>query len=234
MVDGSVMASVKLRVASRARRMTLRIDSLSGLPVLTVPPGLPKREITRFLDAQQDWIAARLAEQPPRRRLAPGATIPLRGQDLKILHDAHHSRRPQITDGSLFLGGPVDRIEARLLDWLRATARQDLTTRVATHATALGLSAPPISLRDTRSRWGSCSTRGRLNFSWRLVCAPPDVLDYVAAHEVAHLLEMNHSPRFWALVDKLVDHAPDSRAWLRRHGPALLSIGPPPSSRAKA
>lgn len=228
------MAGVRLRVAPRARRMTLRIDSLSGRPVLTVPPGLPECEITRFLDAQQGWIAARLAEQPPRRRLAPGATVPLRGHDLVILHDAHHPRSPQIADGSLCLGGPVKRVEARLLDWLRATARQDLTARVTAHARALDLPAPPFTLRDTRSRWGSCSTRGRLNFSWRLVCAPPHVLDYVAAHEVAHLLEMNHSPRFWGLVDRLVDHAPDSRVWLRKHGPALLLIGPPPSSRAAA
>lgn len=228
------MSGVRRRVAPRARRMTLRIDSLSGAPVLTVPPGLPERDIMRFLDAQQGWIAARLAEQPPRRRLTPGATLPLRGRDLKILHDTHHPRSPQIKDGQLCLGGPVDRVETRLLDWLRATARQDLTARVAAHASALDRPAPPFTLRDTRSRWGSCSTRGRLNFSWRLVCAPPHVLDYVAAHEVAHLLEMNHSPRFWSHVERLVDHAPDSRAWLRNHGPTLLSIGPPPSSRAGA
>jgi len=220
---------VRRRIAPRARRMTLRIDSMSGAPVLTLPPGLPEREIARFLDAQHDWIAARLAEQPPRRRLAPGSTLPLRGTDLAVVHDPRFPRRPQIDDGKVRLGGPEERVEARLLDWLRAMAREDLAACVAAHARALDLPAPPFTLRDTRSRWGSCSARGRLNFSWRLICAPPDVLDYVAAHEVAHLREMNHSPRFWSLVDRLVDHASASRAWLRTQGRTLLSIGPPAS-----
>jgi hypothetical protein len=125
----------------------------------------------------------------------------------------------------LLTPGAPDAFAARILAFLRAAARADLAERVAAHAARLGTRPRSLSVKDTRSRWGSCSVAGALSFSWRLVCAPPEVLDYVAAHEVAHLREMNHSPRFWSLVAECCPDWRRHRRWLKEHGSALLALG---------
>ena len=128
------------------------------------------------------------------------------------------------------MGGPRDHVEARVVRWLKGQARARLTAASGAHAGRLGVAVGRLAIRDTRSRWGSCSGTGTLSFSWRLILAPDAVLDYVAAHEVAHLREMNHSPAFWALVDRLVPDASASRRWLKRTGAQLMLYGPPPGA----
>jgi hypothetical protein len=166
---------------------------------------------------------------PDARPIADGASIPLRGELHLIRHAA--GRRGTVTravdeDGPVLLvAGRVEHLRRRVLDFLKREARRDLERAVARHAMVLGVRPKAIRLRDQTTRWGSCSSTGTLSFSWRLVMAPPFVLDYLAAHEVAHLHEMNHSPRFWHLVESLCPRTSQARAWLNSEGLHLHAVG---------
>lgn len=216
-----------IRVSPQARRMSLRIDSARGRALLVVPSGTPRRLIDRFIDSRRDWIRDHLEGLPPRIRLLPGASLPLRGAAHLIRHEATAPRRPDCQPGAIRLGGPSERVEQRLISWLKAEARRDLLSAVERHCDRLGVGAGRLSLRDTTSRWGSCTAKGDLGFNWRLILAPPFVLDYVAAHEVSHRREMNHSRRFWTLVDQLTPDARPARDWLKQSGASLFRYGPP-------
>jgi predicted metal-dependent hydrolase len=159
---------------------------------------------------------------------ADGATVPVRG----IAHTIAATgklRGTVLVDSSqtLWTPGAPEHMARRLTDWLKGEAQRDLAARVAVHARALGVKVSSIHLRSQSSRWGSCSANGRLNFNWRLILAPPFVLDYVAAHEVAHLVEMNHSVRFWATVKRALPDMERGRAWLKAHGAQLMAYGAP-------
>ena len=217
-VDGT---PVTLRRSARARRMTLRVGRADGAVTLTLPPRTTVAEARAFAEGHAPWIARQIADTPPVRRVAVGGTVPLRGAAVPVV--AGPGRAARWTGDAVAV--PDDaRAGARTAALLKAIARDDLAACVARHASALGRRHGRMTLRDTRSRWGSCSGRGDLMFSWRLVMAPPEILDYVAAHEVAHLAHMDHSARFWACVASLMpDHAP-RRAWLRRHGASLHAM----------
>ena len=231
-VDGR-SHGVLVREHARTRRLTLRLRPQSRGDdeplVVTVPPGTAMGEIDAFLRRHEGWAREQLAGRPPRVPLADGATIPLRGRPTRIVH-AGAGRGPVRLgeeDGEpvLFVRGEAARVERRVTDWLKREARADLEAAVARHAAALGVRPRSITVRDTVSRWGSCSTTGALNFSWRIVLAPPQVLDYLAAHEVAHLQEMNHGPRFWALVERLHPGMNAPRRWLKENGATLHAVG---------
>jgi len=212
---------VTLRRSARARRMTLRIARIGGEVTLTLPGRIARREAEAFARGHADWIARQVAAVPAPRGVAVGGTIPLGGRDVPVI--AGTGRAARWTGAAIAV--PDDRHAARRVRLLvRELARSHLVAAVSEHAGALGKVPGRITLRDTRSRWGSCSGRGDLMFSWRLAMAPPAILDYVAAHEVAHLVHMDHSPRFWACVAGLMhDYAP-RRAWLRREGAALHAV----------
>lgn len=222
--DGKAAKPVRIVYNARARRMILRLDQRDGVPVLTAPPGVARSAIDQFLSQQQGWIARQSASRLPIVPLVDGAVFPFRGEDHVIRHCPALPRSPVIADGFLHVGGAGESLDRRIIRFLRSEARSVLSERVALHAQCLGVTPTRITIRDTRSRWGSCSAKGALNFSWRLIMAPPSILDYVAAHEVAHLLEMNHSARFWAHVDRLVDNRTEARKWLRSHGHDLMRI----------
>lgn len=211
---------VRLRRSARARRLTLRVAARDGTVHLTLPERVGLPEARAFLEAHRGWLRARLSAMP--------GTVPVRhGADLMLEGRAHplrpgSGRNPRIEDGALIVPGPADRSGPRAAAFLKALARDRLTEAADRHAAALRRAPGRITLRDTGSRWGSCTHRGDLMFSWRLVMAPAAVLDYVAAHEAAHLIEMNHSERFWALVDRLRPDWREQRAWLRGHGTSLL------------
>lgn len=211
---------VRLRVLSRARRLTLRIDPAGGGAVLTLPPGVRQAEAEAFLGRHADWLARALARQPVRTPIGPGARIPVAGAEAEVTL-APGPRRPPRLEGTRLVvqgpGAPGPRVAA----WLKLRARDALLPAVRRYSAMIGREAGTIALRDTRSRWGSCSSTGRLGFSWRLAMAPAEVLDYVAAHEVAHLVEMNHAPAFWDLVERLLPDYRRHRAWLRREGSRL-------------
>ncbi|MEM7644880.1 MAG: SprT family zinc-dependent metalloprotease [Pseudomonadota bacterium] len=213
--------SVRVRRSARARRMTLRVGRTDGVVTLTLPRSASLRDGESFVAQQAGWIAKQVASVPDRRRVQVGGTLPLFGREVDVI--AGPGRSARLVEAAISV--PDDaRAAARVKALLRSLAQTHLAVAVDRYAEALGREPSEMTLRDTRSRWGSCSSRGKLMFSWRLVMAPPEILEYVAAHEVAHLKHMDHSPRFWAQVEALMpDYAP-RRAWLRRHGASLQAI----------
>lgn len=219
-LPGNPQIEVQVRRSARARRYALRVSASNGAVTLTVPARAPLDEGLAFLHEKADWVRAHLARQPARPRLGHGAALPIEGIARTIAPG--EGRAVRLGDDHVAVPGPEAEIGARLRGFLRARARARLAMACAHHASAAGLDFGRLTLRDTRSRWGSCTAAGNLMFSWRLVMAPPAVLDYVAAHEVAHRAEMNHSPAFWAVVARLCPDYATHRAWLRREGPGLL------------
>lgn len=223
-----------LRVAVRrraaARRITLRVSSATGEAVLTLPERTDLRTAQHFADDHAGWIATRLDKVPRRVAFENGALVPLRGVEHRVLHWSSMAAQTVATqdgDGTPIIAVACDvpHVARRVRDFLEREARRDLVAAVTRHGRAAGVAPTRITVRDTRTRWGSCSARGHLNFSWRLVLAPPQVLDYLAAHEVAHLREMNHSHRFWALTRQLAPRTDEAERWLKRHGSELHRYG---------
>jgi predicted metal-dependent hydrolase len=214
---------------ARARRLTLRIEAGGKGLRVTVPPGIAAREVERFLDRHQGWLETKLAKFPDRPELRPGAKMPLRGVAHLIVHEP--GRRGTVTSGlvdglpALTVHGERAHLGRRLADFLKREARRDIEALVAKHTGTVGRRAKAVRYRDTTSRWGSCTADGTLSFSWRIMMAPPTVIDYLVAHEVAHLREMNHGPKFWALCRELCPRTDEARAWLKRNGGALQAIG---------
>lgn len=226
-IEGREIA-VQIHRNPRAKRLILRIDHTAGRPVLTLPTrtGLAKGE--RFLMRHLDWLAEQMDGLAPTTPLTEGSVIPLRGAPHLIRHRGGRGLVRLEANGAIPLitvPGDPEFLPRRIANWLKREAKRDIDAAVARHCQALGRGAAGIRITDPKSRWGSCSPDGVLTFSWRLVLAPPNVLDYLAAHEVAHLKEMNHGPRFWALVERLYPAHLSARDWLNREGPALSAIG---------
>lgn len=217
------------RRSARARLVSLRIEPVAGAVLITLPESLGseagRRAGLALLRRHAGWVAARLAALAPPLRLGPGAAVRLGDVPHPIRHAPLHAGPAALRQGAILVGGAAETLSAQVLDLLRDEASRRIRARVRRHAAQLGLAPRAVRLKDTRSRWGSCAPDGTLAFSWRLVMAPPWVLDHVVAHEVAHLRELNHSPRFWALLAGLNPHRASAQAWLRRHGPGLLRVG---------
>jgi predicted metal-dependent hydrolase len=229
--DGSVY-SVQLRRHRQARRYTLRIQATTRDVVLTIPPRGTVKEASAFAQKHGGWIAARLGRLPEAAPFTDGGLLPLRGVPHRISHrgGARGTVWTEIGGNGeplLCVAGQAPHLGRRIGDFLRREAKHDLEAATSHYAAALGLSFKRITVRDQSSRWGSCSTNGMLSFSWRLILAPSQVLDYLAAHEVAHLVEMNHSPRFWRLVQGICPHHQSAKAWLDAHGADLHRYGLP-------
>jgi len=223
-VDGRIIP-VRFRVNARARRLILRVDALTGGAVVTVPAGVGREAALQFARARGVWVLERLDKAPPPVVFEDGVIVPFLGADHVVRHQPGQ-RQPVICgEGKITVGGQPEHLSRRFKTWLRKQARQQVENRVIRLSEQVGKRHGRISIRDTRSRWGSCSSTGALNFSWRLVLAPEWVLEYVVAHEVAHLVEHNHSPAFWAVVGQLNDDASAARDWLGMHGEALHRYG---------
>ena len=219
-------APLVIRVSPRARRLLLRVDATARRVELVLPRGVAAERGFKFLAAQRGWIAARLAALPVPVAFAPGAVVPLFDVPHRICLE-NNPAAPAISvgDGEIRVRGAPEHVARRVRDHLTRLARQELGRRARIYAAEIGRKVTRIGVRDTRSRWGSCSAAGALSFSWRLVLAPEAVVDYVVAHEVAHLAEMNHGPRFWQLVRTMVPDTAAPRAWLKRHRSRLFSYG---------
>jgi len=227
--DGAVHL-VRLRRHRQARRYTLRVVAVTREAVLTMPPRGSFREAREFAERHGAWIAARLDRLPRAAPFEHGIEIPLRG----VVHAIAHRRSGRGTvwtetdrDGRrlLCVAGHAAHVSRRITDYLKREAKRDLEGAVTRYADRLGVKVRRISIRDQVSRWGSCSTSGALSFSWRLVLAPRFVLDYLAAHEVAHILEMNHSLRFWRLLRRICPDMDRAKAWLDVRGTDLHRYG---------
>ena len=213
-------APVRVRRSPRARRVSLKIDAAAGEAILVLPKRASLVTGEAFARSQIGWLKSRLTALPGPVQLAAGSVVPLRGEPLEVVAVGGPSS-VKIAEGKLLVGGSEAGLHARLLAFLKREARADLGAAVSRLAQALGKPARAISLRDPKSRWGSCAASGNLSFSWRLILAPPAVLHYVAAHEVAHLVQRNHAAVFWRQVKALDPQYEAALAWLRANGTAL-------------
>lgn len=219
---------VQLRRNAQARRYTLRIHSASREVMLTLPPRGSVKQAREFAHRHVAWIAARLQRLPRPVPFADGAMLPLRGLDHTIVHRPGTRGTVWVETGDapkLCVAGDAPHVARRVRDFLKKEARRDLETASKRAAFALGVALKRVSIRDQTSRWGSCSTTGVLSYSWRLILAPPFVLDYLAAHEAAHLVEMNHSRAFWRQVARICPDFRKAKAWLDAYGADLHRYG---------
>jgi len=234
---------VRLRRHRQARRYTLRIQAATREVVLTMPPRGSLKEAKAFAETHGGWIAARLERLPEAAPFAHGTNVPLRGVSHRIVHRGRvrgtvWTETDERGQRLICVAGDGPHLARRVSDFLHRQARRDLEAASKHYADRLDVEIKRISVRDQASRWGSCSTTGVLSFSWRLILAPPFVLHYLAAHEVAHLVEMNHSPRFWRLLKRLCPSMARAKLWLDVHGTDLHRYGeqqsePPPKGRRR-
>lgn len=217
--------SVAFRRNKQARRLIIRLSRRRDGVIVTMPPRSSAAEALDFARRSQAWIAARLAAEQETVAFASGAAIPVR--DVKLIVTPENIRRGtvRIDTGRLLVPGDAAHLPRRVTDWLKAEAKRDLLRASEHYAAAMEVKFRRLTVRDQASRWGSCSADGALSYSWRLILAPSFVLDYVAAHEVAHLRHMDHSPRFWRLVLMSCDRAAEARTWLRRNGASIHRYG---------
>ena len=218
-LPGNPPVALILRRSARARRISLRVSGIDGRVTLTLPRGVAERQALQFAEEKADWLRKQLSQRPDEVFVGLGAELPVGGHPMRIVSGSGRAVRAE--EGTLHVPGTPEAVPARLRAWLKARARDRLAEASDRYADALGRRYTRLTLRDTRSRWGSCSHNGGLMYSWRLILAPDDVLDYVAAHEVAHLAEMNHSRAFWDIVDRLKPGYDGPRRWLRDNGSSL-------------
>jgi predicted metal-dependent hydrolase len=222
--------TLSLRIAEnpRARRLTLRIKpGATGLSV-TTPVGISMLEVERFLFRNRDWLEEKLGKLPERPVVRPGIKIPIRGVNHEIVHEPGRGVTEAVRseDGAqLIVRGERIHLPRRIADYLKKEAKAEIAVLVARHTETVGRPAKSIRYKDTTSRWGSCSSEGNLSFSWRIMMAPKPVINYLVAHEVAHLVHMNHGKDFWALCEELCPDTERCRAWLKKNGTALQAIG---------
>ncbi|MFO1080418.1 MAG: SprT family zinc-dependent metalloprotease [Reyranellaceae bacterium] len=223
--DGADLPLAFVR-SRRARRASLRVDAARRRIVLTAPARMPLATAIAFAQQQAPWIALRLRRLPERRPFADGAEIPYFGAPHRIRHRPDARGTVWREADEIHVAGRTEHLPRRLRDWLTAELRRELVPRVHDKAARVERPVKRITLRDNRSRWGSCGPDATMTFSWRLVFAPPEVVDYLVAHEVAHLVHLNHGPRFWALARTLCEGSLDeAERWLRGNGAELLQYG---------
>ena len=235
---GSRTYRIELKRIGSARRFTLRVRAATRDVVLTMPPRGSLAGARSFVERHVAWIGARLERLPAPMPFGGGEIVPIRGINHRIVERPRRRGNVWIEPAErgladaklplLCVGAEPAHVARRVKEFLMREAKRDLEAAVARHAAKLGVAPRKLSLRDTTSRWGSCSSTGALNFSWRLILAPSYVLDYLAAHEVAHLVHMNHSPRYWKVLGELSPHVERAEAWLKTHGAGLLRFGPQP------
>ena len=214
-----------LRRHARAKHLKLRYDARSDSAILTLPPGVSDRKALAFAEKNHDWICEQYDKSPDYIPLEHGEYIPFQGKSVLITHAPNEKATVTHIGDSLIVGGPLAGFDVRLQNWLKKQARIALHQAVDHFEPLLNNRPHRIVVGDTTSRWGSCSSRKTLSFSWRLILASPEILNYVVAHEMAHLEEMNHSPKFWAVVEKLCPDWKKHRRWLKSNGNSLMFIG---------
>lgn len=216
---------VTLRRQPRARRMLLKLDRRGDGVVLVLPPGVPLCTGLKFARSREAWIVNALSGLPPRIPFEEGARLPVDGREVRLTHDGRAKGGAWLDGERLMVSGKPEFMARRVADFLKELARRRLLSAAHAYAARLGVRIEKIQIRDPQTRWGSCSSRGVASFSWRLILAPPEVLSYVAAHEAAHLLEMNHSAAFWAHVERAMPDYRPARSWLKRYGAGLHRYG---------
>lgn len=218
-------APLRVKVNGRARRLILRSDPATGEIVLVLPSRSHRKRGLAFAEANAAWIARQIHRSTPAVPFTDGSVVPILGEAHRIRHTPTLRSILAVEEGEIRVAGPRDGVPRRISRWMRVEAQRLLARKTHDAASALRVVPAAITIRDTKSRWGSCSAAGRLSFSWRLFLAPEAVGDYVVAHEVAHLRELNHGPAFWRLVAELCPDYRDRRRWLKEHGQSLHRYG---------
>lgn len=208
-----------------AHRIILRLDQSAGNVVVVLPRRASRAEGRRFAFTNRSWIRERLNLLPEGIPFAPGKLLPFLGAPHRIRHRPKARGVVWCEDGEIHVAGRVEHLARRVEDWLKLEARREIAEVAHAKAALIGKTVKRVRIRDPKTRWASCSGSGELAFSWRLMLAPKFVLDYVVAHEVAHLREMNHGPRFWRLVAELTRDVAKARGWLADHGLELHRYG---------
>ncbi|MEX6632444.1 M48 family metallopeptidase [Hyphococcus lacteus] len=231
---GARAAPLIARVNRRAKRLILKVDPVTGEIHVTAPSKSALPQAISFAHERIDWIASQLQDQLRGRPFKAGMTIPYQGIDHIIIHDENLRGAVRIDNDfmpAIRVGGRPEHLNRRVADWLKRQARLRLTERSDFYCEQLKRKRGRIQIRDTRTRWGSCSSDGSLSYSWRLILAPTEILDYVAAHECAHLIHLNHSPAFWRIVRGLGVDCRGAAQWLSTEGPTLFTYGVADSAR---
>jgi len=219
-------APIEIRPLRRAKRLRLTFDEAHGRFKLTCPWRTSRKRALAWALDQSDWIAAQLARAQPPEPFVPGASIPIEGSETLIAWTESAPRAPVLVAGELKCGGPEGGVARRVESFLRGHALDTMSREVAEFAVKAGTAARSVSVGDAGTRWGSCSSQGRIRVSWRLILAPPEVRRYVVAHEVAHLVHLHHGPEFKALEARLFGPGvARAKAGLRRAGPRLRRLG---------
>ncbi len=224
-MDPDAPPSVVWRRSARARRVSLRIDARAGAVVLTLPARAPRAAGLALLSDQAAWIADRLAALPAPLAFADGASLPIGDLVHRIRHVPSGRGGAWLEGGELLVSGRAEFLSRRVATFLRAEARRRFCAMALEAGRETGLRPRRVVVKDTRTRWGSCTADGTVMLSWRLLLAPASVQHYVVAHEVAHLRHMDHGARFWALVRELTPHRAMAEAWLRSRGAGLHRVG---------
>jgi len=229
--DAALAARIFPKISPRARRLSLRVDAVLGGIVLVRPRKISDAAVAAFVASKSEWIAHHLAALLPRIPFADGAVIPFQGMAHVVTFRPQERGGVWLEDNRICIAGKPEHAPRRLLDWLKGEARSALSAPARLLAEKTGRNIARITVREARSRWGSCNRNGRLSFNWRLILAPDFVRSYVVAHEVAHLRHMNHGAAFWRTVDVLMADIPNAgdadaaRVWLRREGASLYRYG---------
>lgn len=221
-IDGREVP-VKMRRNAQAKRIVLRLSRDGGEVRLTLPRRCSQKKALAFANTQQEWIRRQLAKKPKRVAFVPGMRLPVLGNEWQFHHHEAHLTKQE--SDQVYIGGDREFFERRVTDFIKKQAREHFSAIAQEMAQMLGVTLAGLRLRDTSSRWGSCSKDRRINLSWRLALAPSEVAHYVIAHEVAHLKHFDHSPAFWAVVEQLHPHWQKERQWLHEHGATLHAYG---------
>jgi predicted metal-dependent hydrolase len=218
----AAVGGIRVKYSVRARRMALRVDARAGEVVLTWPArGTSERAALRFVEENRAWIEKQQSVTPTPSQFVNGDRIDVYGESYIIVHQAGRGIT-RLQDGQLMVHGAAEHLHRRVKDFLKKEALRVLSDVSTEKSLLIKLKAPQVRVIDPKTRWGSCGHDGRLMYSWRLIMAPADVLDYVVAHEVAHRIHMNHSRKFWMLCLSLCDDGAASRRWLKQHGRLLM------------
>lgn len=219
---------VKLRRDKRAKRMALRLDPANRCVHFVLPSHASSVKAQAFIDSHRQWVMDRIEELPEFIPFEHGSVIPVLGRDVEIVvvrSDKRKSTHIELQDHVLYVETNLEDYEPRIKRFLKKVAREYLTDILEEKTAKIDRAAKKIQIRDTKSRWGSCSTEGGISLSWRLIFAPLSAMDYVVAHEAAHLIHMNHSKQFWSLCEKLSLSYDEGKKWMREHGYTLHSFG---------
>lgn len=218
-----IEAPITVRRRRTAKRVTLSVSRATGQIGMTLPARFRIDDARRFAEANREWLEARVDAAPPPIPYEFGMMLPFRGRYHRV--QPGKRRRVDVDQGVIRVGCDPEMLPGMLDRWLKREARKALIERSDFHATALGVTYKRIAIRDTKSRWGSCSATGTLSYSWRVILAPEGALDYLSAHEVAHLREMNHGPAFWRLVERRIPAYQSWTDWFRTEGLELHRYG---------